>query len=240
MNFAKRDEPSPTPSDAAWRRRFVSSLFHELGQPLTALHCSLELALRKPSSRKELRNSLQQAMELSTRLLRLTTQERQMADAEDPGDPVPMDLSDVVRVIAEELHPVAESLRKRVLVAASSPGVICADRERMQRALFAVTDLFLNRLKARQNLLLAVAQYGEVVMCYVGGHACPIPTATDAHALRAFQIDVPTRIISRMVAAAGGAMRELFFVNHCACVLSFPAYMGTEPVSAEAAKNFTS
>ena len=239
MNFAKRDEPRPTASDAEWRRRFVSSLFHELGQPLTALHCSLELALRKPSTMKELRNSLQQAMELSTRLLTLTAQERQMADAEDAGDPAPMDLSDAVRVVAEEIHPVAESLRKRVLVAASSPVIIYADRERMQRALFAATDLCLHRLAARQNLLLAVAPHEKVVMCYVGGHACPIPTATDAHALRAFGVDVPTRVISRMVAAGGGSMREHFFVNHCACVLSFPAHIAAQTVSADTARNFT-
>ncbi|MGE5110652.1 MAG: histidine kinase dimerization/phospho-acceptor domain-containing protein [Acidobacteriaceae bacterium] len=240
MNSAKRDEPGSTRSDAAWRRHFVSNLFHELGQPLTALHCSLELALRKPSTREDLRNSLQQAMELSTRLLRLTAQERQMADAEDPGDPAPMDLSGVVRVVAEEIRPVAESLRKRVLVASSSSVMIYADRQRMQRALFALTDLYLHRLRARQNLLLAVAPYGEVVMCYVGEHACPIPTATDAHTLRAFEIDVPTRIISRMVMAAGGSMREHFLVNHCACVLSFPADRVAETVSAEAARNFTS
>ncbi len=64
----------------------VSEVFHNLSQPLTALHCELELALRRDRTVEELRSSIQAALEDAARLRQRLLLVRALSDAADPGD----------------------------------------------------------------------------------------------------------------------------------------------------------
>ena len=65
---------------------FLSEVFHELSQPLTSLHCGLELSLRRDQSVEELRASIQSALENTARLRQRLVFMRGLNDTFDPGD----------------------------------------------------------------------------------------------------------------------------------------------------------
>ncbi len=92
------------------QRSFVSEVFHNLSQPLTALHCSLELSLFRDQTADELRAGIATALEnaacLRQRLLLL----RELNQASEPGDlSLPTDLNELLRDLREELLPLFES-----------------------------------------------------------------------------------------------------------------------------------
>jgi len=70
----------------AERRQFISDAFHTLNQPLTGLHCGLEIALQKPRSEGEYRQRIGDGVEHATAILTLIRAVRQLVDAADPGE----------------------------------------------------------------------------------------------------------------------------------------------------------
>ena len=62
---------------------FASSVFHDLSQPLTALHCSLELALLQDQTIEEFRASVEGALRAADRLRQQLLLLRELHDADD-------------------------------------------------------------------------------------------------------------------------------------------------------------
>ena len=67
---------------------FAANVFHDLSQPLTALHCSLELALARDQTIEEFRASVEAALHNAERLRQRLLLLRELSDADDPGDTV--------------------------------------------------------------------------------------------------------------------------------------------------------
>jgi hypothetical protein len=68
------------------RRRFISEAFHSFHQPLTGLHCGLEIALQKPRTDEEYRGRIADALQNASAILKLNAALRQLVDATDPGE----------------------------------------------------------------------------------------------------------------------------------------------------------
>jgi len=124
--------------DLDLRRSFLSEIFHSLSQPLTALHCSLDLALRRDNTLAELRASIQSALQDAERLRQRLLLLRALGDADDPGDlSHPFELVEMLHELQEEMLPLFESARKHLeLEADAGPVMVRGNRVRLLRALF--------------------------------------------------------------------------------------------------------
>lgn len=131
------------------RQRFVSDVSHALGQPLTELRCSLELALHKALDAEGYRSAIQQALRSIERLTAATKFARQLAEAEDPGDESKtVDLSNILREVSEEFEPVAEAYHLELGRSIADGMTIQADENHLRRALFLVFDHILHCAKS--------------------------------------------------------------------------------------------
>jgi signal transduction histidine kinase len=143
-------------------RSFLSEIFHSLSQPLTALHCSLELALRRDHTLEELRASVQSALEDAERLRQRLLLLRALNDASDPGDlSQPVDLTEMLGELQEEMLPLFESAGKRLeLEAGAGPMMVRGNRVRLLRALFYFLE-YLFRYSAEGAVFSIRASLGE-------------------------------------------------------------------------------
>lgn len=222
MNCGKRGRPPGLVVNCAFAQGAIDDLLHELGQPLTALKCSLELALRKKGDKHELLGSLKQAAVLTDMALKIASSERQLLEAGNPGNVVRMDLADALRNIADDFEPVVKSSGKTMYLVANHPAPIDADPERMSRALFAAVDLALYRLPKQKNLLLAAYRAEEDVICYLGEDRVPLTGSVSSLDLRPFAPAGAAEVVARMVGAAGGSAWEVFLQNYAAFMFRFP------------------
>ena len=95
------------------RRRAISEAFHSFHQPLTSLHCGLELALSKPRTDGEYRKRIEDALVNAGQILRLNKALRELVDATDPGE----------RFGTVALEPMIAQLREEVALVAGATGV---------------------------------------------------------------------------------------------------------------------
>jgi His Kinase A (phospho-acceptor) domain len=97
-------------AELAPRRDFASNVFHDLSQPLTALQCSLELALVRDQTIEEFRASVEAALQNAERLRQRLLLLRELSDAEDPGDTsTPLALDQILQQLREDMLPLFES-----------------------------------------------------------------------------------------------------------------------------------
>ena len=96
--------------EIAPHRDFASNVFHDLSQPLTALQCSLELALVRDQTIEEFRASVEAALQNAERLRQRLLLLRELSDAEDPGDTsTPLTLDRLLQQLREDMLPLFES-----------------------------------------------------------------------------------------------------------------------------------
>jgi signal transduction histidine kinase len=101
---------STSAADIAPRRDFASDVLHDLSQPLTALQCSLELALLRDRTLEELRVSVEAALHDAERLRRRLLLLRELSDADDPGDTsTPLLLDRLLQELRDDMLPLFES-----------------------------------------------------------------------------------------------------------------------------------
>jgi hypothetical protein len=92
------------------QRSLVSDVLHKLSQPLTALQCSLELALVRDQTSEEFRASVEAALQNAERLRHNLLLLRELSDADDPGDTTaPVELQRLLLEWREDFLPVFES-----------------------------------------------------------------------------------------------------------------------------------
>ncbi len=192
----------PGAEELEWRQRFVSDVFHALSQPLTALHCSLEIALKRPVDAQEQRGALRDALIMATAAIEAAKFVRLLAEAEDPGEAKPVLLARIVREVREELVPIAES--KGVTIASSSESdvVVCADERRLREALFLLTESALDR---GGNLIIELhARHGFAVLNI--GALVSDPVLTSRYHLSG--VGKPILLAKKMIQAIRGELLE--------------------------------
>jgi len=116
------------------RRGFISEAFHSFHQPLTALHCGLELSLLKERSEVEYRQRLEDALVSAGAILQLNRAMRELVESTDPGEKFGrVELKPLLAKMVEELSYSAEpglvavrmSCPENVFIAADANKLAC-------------------------------------------------------------------------------------------------------------------
>jgi signal transduction histidine kinase len=139
------------------QRTFVSDVFHKLSQPLTALHCSLELSLARDETAEEYRASVEAALQNAERLRQSLLLMRELSDAEDPGDiSAPVALHKLLLDLREDLLPVFESAGVDFDVTCD-PVQVSGNEAKLKRAFFYLLA-YLQRSSPQSSLNVSVRQ----------------------------------------------------------------------------------
>ncbi|HWR16304.1 MAG TPA: hypothetical protein VN577_15855 [Terriglobales bacterium] len=119
------------------RRKAMSEAFHSFHQPLTGLHCGLELALIKANSHDEYRERVEDALARAGTVMELTQAIRELAESTDPGERFgTVDLAPLLAQLVDELSSfAAEQADVRVLLTEMGPAYISADPAKLMRSL---------------------------------------------------------------------------------------------------------
>lgn len=118
------------------RRRAISEAFHSFHQPLTSLHCGLEITLLKPRSEAEYRSRLQDALIHAGAILRLNKVLRELVEAGDPGEQFGIvSLGPLLRQMADDVAYIAEPALVKIAVGKVVDVQIRADQTKLLRML---------------------------------------------------------------------------------------------------------
>ncbi len=152
--MASTSAPDQRSSEAA----FLSEVFHDLSQPLTALHCTLDLALQQDRTVVQLRASVQSALDNAERLRQRLLLIRALKDANDPGEFAELiDVSALLRELAEDMSPLFDSSgRTLALHIGDEPLLVRADKTRLVRGLFAFVEYLFRYLPERATLAVGL------------------------------------------------------------------------------------
>jgi hypothetical protein len=148
-------------AEFAPRRDFVSNVFHDLSQPLTALHCSLELALARDQTIEEFRASVEAALQNAERLRQRLLLLRELSEAEDPGDTsTPLPLDRLLQQLREDMLPLFESAG-RSLELTCEPAQVPANEAKLMPGFFYLLEFLLRCASPSCNLRLLGRRSGK-------------------------------------------------------------------------------
>ena len=137
---------------------FLAAICHHLSQPLTALHGSLELGLRRRGSAAEYRTSLEDALEQADRLLRLIRSLQELAESEN-SDTVAENVlfSVLVREVTEDLGLLAKARGLSLSVQCEGDLYVSANSLRLQQAIFEVIGNAIEYSPARGTVRVSLS-----------------------------------------------------------------------------------
>ncbi len=149
----------------AERQRLMADLFHALSQPITALRCSLELALHGSPSADPSTENLQTALEHAEQIARLTSGIRQLLEAEDPGDErvaFPLEVS--LREAVVEIQPIAEPTSVRIQLRCDTPCRVVAEPKRIKQGWFYLLEYAITLAAENSILEITLTQEDHAAM----------------------------------------------------------------------------
>ncbi|HWR36667.1 MAG TPA: hypothetical protein VN622_12435 [Clostridia bacterium] len=190
------------PDQIADRQRLVSDIFHTLSQPLTSLHCSLELALRKRMSSAEYRDALQIALDLTEEVMQSAVFVRQLVEAEDPGTTVAINLNAVMTELLQDFEPIAESQHVRVRADLAGELWFRGDLERMRRAFFCLLDSVLHDCRRGSSPLVSSRDEQGCIVLRI------LADGDERRSIAAVAGDRCFQLAARMVSAIGGSLES--------------------------------
>jgi len=130
------------------RRQFLSEAFHSFHQPLTALHCGLELSLLKQRSEQEYRQRIAEALQHAGTVLQLNKALRELAEATDPGENIGrIELRPVLTQLADELALVADAAQVLLKFNCPEELFVSADAEKFSRHIGTLANLIISDLE---------------------------------------------------------------------------------------------
>lgn len=200
----------PDGAHRAEREQFISDLFHAISQPLTALRCSLEVALRKPPSAGDAREALKQALQATERLFQSVLYIRQLAETERPMEMRHVRLDEVMEELRGEISPVAESMGVELESSATEDCEILATAEMLPQALFLIADFALHDLQSGDGLSLSLVRHAEIALIRLERRAAI--HAAEFNIPAGFDVPAPLRGVTlafRLLAGMGAEPRLL-------------------------------
>lgn len=145
------------------RRRAISEAFHSFHQPLTSLHCGLELTLLKQRSEGEYRQRVQEALVHAGAIFRLNRALRELVEATDPGEHFGrLALRPVVLQVVQEVSVVAEAALVAVSTGEIPASEVTADRLKLSRMLGQVLTFVITEMTPGSSLKITVGTKAEV------------------------------------------------------------------------------
>jgi light-regulated signal transduction histidine kinase (bacteriophytochrome) len=201
-----------------WRHRFVSDVYHALSQPLTALHCSLELALTKQQSPQEQNGALRDALMMAATAIESAKFLRLMVEAEDPGDVKPVLLARMLRDIRDELNPIAETQGTEIVWSCDTETVVNADPPRLREALFLLTDSAL-QWAGKQEMQMELLIRRKCALVRIG--AAETSSGQAAPGCGSY-VTKPILLAQKIIHAAGGEVMEQLTRNGFSWIITLP------------------
>ena len=219
-------EASPAHADATPQRRFAAEVLHSLSQPLTALHCALELSLLRDHSADEFRKSVNSALESAGRLRQRLLLLSELNDADNPGDTShAVRLDRLVMRLWEDLLPLADSVGMR-FEPISGPFWVHGNELKVANALLFLLEWLLRASVPDTSITLAADGNADQVQIIVAAQARPeahFPTNCQPGESREHQLEVASRIFQ----AAGGRLAIIHYPYHqTRCVIEMPTVFG--------------
>lgn len=149
---------------------FLSEVFHNLSQPLTALHCSLELALDRDTTMEDLRATVQTALENAERLRERLLLLRALAAAADPGDlSQPTDLTGLFKDLRDAMLPLFETAGVNFdLQIDARPMQVRGNKFRLQQGTFCFLEYLLRFTRQEGTIAVRICEReleAEIVIC---------------------------------------------------------------------------
>jgi hypothetical protein len=135
----------PASAKATSEAAFIAEIFHSLSQPLTAIHCTLELALDRDKTFEQLRTSVESALESTEGLRQRLLLLRALNDASLPSQTSEaIDLGALISELADEAAPLFEATGRTLRVEVQPvPLHVLADKARLLRGLFVFLEYLL-------------------------------------------------------------------------------------------------
>jgi signal transduction histidine kinase len=147
------------PGSASQHEAFAH-LLHALNQPLTGLHCSLELAAAQPRSASEYAIRVREGLELVGRMRILVEALREIAEMHSPSeeDASNLLLDGLFFTAAGELERIAEAKHVHLRVFSGVRLPVRADRQRLQSAIFQLLDSALSLAKEETDVQITASR----------------------------------------------------------------------------------
>lgn len=143
-----------SPNEIATQRDFAANVLHDLSQPLTALQCSLELALVRDQTLEEFRASVEAALHDAERLRQRLLLLRELSEAEDPGDTsAPLPLDRLLQQLHEDMLPLFESAGRTFELNCAAVN-LAANEGKLARGFFYLLEFLLRCPSPSGNLIL--------------------------------------------------------------------------------------
>lgn len=150
---------------AEHRRKFISEAFHAFHQPLTSLHCGLELSLLKQRTGEEYRERLANALTNASAILELNQALRELVEANDPGEGVGVvELKSFTGQLAEEVTYTAEASLVAVRTVFPSEVSIKADSRKLKLYLGNLASSLVCSLEPGGALRFVVERHDKQVV----------------------------------------------------------------------------
>jgi signal transduction histidine kinase len=197
----------------AQRQQHVSDVFHTLGQPLTELQVSLELALHKNLDAAGYRATIQRALDATQRVIQSAKFVRQLAEADDPGaNAGAVDFAMALRETVEEFEPVAECNHVEIGRIIEERLLIWADPNRIRRALFLLMDHCLHSAQPGTRMHVTAKSSDGFVVVEIATRAQELLwREQEDEPILEHSADTQHRslqLAERMIAAIGGTLTE--------------------------------
>lgn len=128
------------------RRHYLSEAFHSLAQPITAVHCGLEIAIAKPRSIDEYRTRIEEALQITEGFRELTAALRELVEAEHLGTDVEvLDLPTFLVEVHETLDPIAHLLDASLSFRSAAKVNVTASRVKLLRVIVFLSEQLLTQ-----------------------------------------------------------------------------------------------
>lgn len=202
MTVAAASTLHPRQSD----RELASDLLHALSQPVTALECGLELALRQNGTVAQLRARLETLLSTAQLLHQRLIQVRALQEAADPGDtttPVAVDV--VLSQLQEDFLPVASTAKVELSIR-WRPTLVHGNAHRLRNGFFQLIDFMLRNCPSHGAVKISVRRREDdaVEVRFLSRGPASAKQLADVPATIAK--DPALRIAQRTFQAAGGNM----------------------------------
>jgi hypothetical protein len=138
----------------------IADLFHALNQPLSSLHCALELMIGSPSSAETYRDTLIQALAQADQIAEYTAEIRELWEASSAEDVSAISLDELLRKVLEEELPDPRAV-KAELVLHAAPFPVLADRQRLRLALRLLIAYGRDSVSADHRLRIGLRKAGS-------------------------------------------------------------------------------
>jgi heavy metal sensor kinase len=151
-------------------QQFTADASHELRTPLTVIRTEAEVGLQKPLSEGETEELLANILEECQRLTWITDQLLTLS-REDAGIIQPsrerVDLSTLVRDVAETMRPIAEGRGQQLTVSGNGAAITSGDSVRLRHVIYNLVDNAIKYTPANGRVELAIQTLPNTVQLSV-------------------------------------------------------------------------